>query len=135
MKKKVISIITISILFISLLAGCGNAGGAKSSGKKYNIENLGTVKMGDKNFEEAYKQSKDSSFAWIDEIEEDEYLEADKCKMIIDSENVLVFELAIVDKPNIGNDTVYVTYKHDDIKQMWMRDDIIYNNVNYNKNK
>lgn len=135
MKQKVISIITISILFISLLAGCGNSGGAKNSGKKYNIENLGTVKMGDKNFEEAYQQSKDSAFAWIDEIEEDEYLEADKCKMIIDSDNILVFELAIVDKSNVDDDTVYVTYKHDDIKQMWMRDDIIYNNVNYNKNK
>ncbi|XZM32541.1 hypothetical protein ACSXAY_11490 [Clostridium perfringens] len=132
--KKILSLIFVIITIFSMI-GCGETQGAivqnEKEESKYKIENLGTFNVTDKNFENFYNQSKNAAFAWIDDIEEDEYLGSEEANMTVFSDNSVAFLLKTVDKENVEDDSVLVTYLYDENTKKYQRKDIKYNNKLY----
>ena len=133
--KKIVALTLL--LFTFVFVGCNtekaNDTSDEQSKTKYQIENLGTLSVDDSDFEKMYEKAKNSAFSWIDSIGEDEYLGPEKCKMTIFSDNSMTFLLATVDKPDVEDDTVLVTYSYNTSTKEWKRESIMYNKIEYGK--
>lgn len=93
---------------------------------KYQINNSSTLAITYHDYEKLYEKSKNASIAWIDTIKESEYLEPEKCSLTVLPDKSASFILKTIDKPDIKDDSVLVTFKYQD-DDTWKRIDIMYN--------
>ncbi|CEK34318.1 hypothetical protein UMC2_35291 [[Clostridium] sordellii] len=137
MKK--ISYLFLTIAMMVLLVACGDNQATANNDKKeekskYKIENLSSYSVTDADFERFYNQAKNAAFSWIDDLGENDYLGPEKASMTVFTDNSVAFLLSTVDKPDIDDDTVLVTFHYDSDQNEYIRGDIQYNKHQYNKN-
>lgn len=113
------------IVFLLLTVGCS------SSEPKYEISNDSNLNISDMEYENLYERARNAAFAYIDIIEEDEYLSAEESKLKVFSDKSAAFLLRTVDKPDVEDDTVMVTFSYSENEKDWGRQDIIYNMNQY----
>jgi len=132
--KKTLSLIIIMSFLQMFLVGCsGNSQSTIQNKGKYEISNLSTLNISDAEFERLYDKSKRAAFSWIDDLNEEDYLSSDKCKLTIFEDKSASFLLATIDKPDVDDDTVLITFNYLKNEDNWERRDIIYNHKNYSK--
>ena len=99
--------------------------------KNYNIKNLSTLYIDNKIYEKLYDKAKNASFAYIDSLTEDDYLSPENCSLTVFDDNSAAFILSTVKKNNIKDNTVLITFKHNQQDESWSRVAIIYNKKEY----
>lgn len=129
----------LMVIMITLLVGCGDKRETKNSDNnveksKYEIENLGSFSVTDKDFEKFYSRSKDAALTNIDTLSKNDYLGPEKSAMVIFENNSIAFLLHTVDKPDVNDNTVLVTYSYDSNQNKHIIGPIQYNQHQYNKN-
>src|SRR5665648_715697 len=91
MHKLMTKVIIVAFVLIFLTA-CGPAE------SKYSISNDSDLLILDTEYEKLYEKAKNASFAWVDTIEEEEYLPAEECSLKVFDDKTAVFLLKTVDK-------------------------------------
>ena len=127
MFKLISKLIVITIALI-LLTACS------PSEPKYDISNDSNLVVSESEFEKLYEKAKNASFSWIDAIEEDDYLTAEECSLKVFDDKSAVFLLKTVNKPEVDDDSIMVTFTYLQDDKNWARQDIIYNNTEYGNN-
>lgn len=136
--RKIAGLFLMGII-ITLLIGCGDKRESKNRDNnvkksKYEIENLGFFSVTDKDFENFYSISKDAALANIDTLGKNDYLGPEKSAMVIFENNSIAFLLHAVDKPDVNDNTVLVTYHYDSNQNKHIRATIQYNQHQYADN-
>ena len=122
---KVMTRIIIVTLVLIFLTACS------APESKYTISNDSDLLILDMDYEKLYERAKNAAFAYIDIIEEDEYLSAEESKLKVFGDKSAAFLLRTVDKPDVEDDTVMVTFSYSENEKDWGRQDIIYNMNQY----
>ena len=119
----------IIIFIFTLISGC--SGGEQQQVMNYNIKNDSSISILSSDFEKLYEKSKNGAIAWIDSIEESEYLPAEKCSLSVFNDKSAIFLLGTSEKPGIKDNSVMVTFSYSSNEKAWEREKIIYNDKEY----
>jgi len=102
---------------------------------QYDINNLSNMYIGNDTFEQLYERAKNAALAWIDELDESDYLGPDTCSLTVFDDGSAAFLLRTVEKPGVKDNTVLVTFNYTSGEKDWQRSEIVYNNKSYGDNK
>jgi len=127
MHKLITKIIIVTLVLIFLTA-------CSAPESKYSISNDSDLLILDSEYEKLYEKAKNASFAWVDTIEETEYLPAEECSLKVFDDKTAVFLLKTIDKPEANDDSVMVTFAYLKNEKDWQRENIVYNNTEYGNN-
>ena len=127
MHKLMTKVIIVALVLIFLTA-------CSAPESKYSISNDSDLLILDSEYEKLYEKAKNAAFAYIDIIEEDEYLSAEESKLKVFGDKSAVFLLKTVDKPEADDDSIMVTFAYLPDEKNWQRENIVYNNTEYGNN-
>jgi hypothetical protein len=130
----------ICIVFIAIiLIGCDSTSSIDSTNNidsttiKYEIVNSSNLLIQNSDFEALYEKSKNASLAWIDSLDEADYLSIENCSLHIFNDNSAFFLLKTIDKPNVEDDSILVSFTYNSSDKSWQREQIRYNKNEYGK--
>ena len=118
-------LIPIIVLVILLLTACG------PTQEKYEISNDSSLTVLDSEYEKLYDRSFNAAFAYIDIIDEEDYLSAENGYLKVYGDNSAVFLVRTVEKEGIKDNSVMVTFSYVEDEKNWKRDTIVYDNIEY----
>ena len=126
--KKILTGLT-SIIIIALLLSRVNW---TPKVNKYTIENDSNIPITERDYEQLHERATNAAFANIDIIE-DEYLGAEEGHLRVYPDNSAIMIVKTVEKPDVKDNSVMVTFTYNKAEKKWRREQIIYNGVEYGK--
>ena len=120
-----------ALLVVAIIAGALQSSPTSSDAPKYEIKNLSDMYISDSDFEQLYEKAKNASIAWIDELDETDYLEAEKCSLTVFEDKSAALVLRTTEKPGVIDNSVLVTFKYLPDEKNWKRIEILYNKQLY----
>lgn len=121
--------ILIIALILSIAVGCESQ--PQEEEPKYDIRNYSNMLIFDGDFIAIYERAKSAAFARIDTLDETDFLSPEECSLTIFEDKSAAFLLRTIEKPDIEDNSILVTFSYIPDEKAWQRKSIIYNGIDY----